>query len=87
MHSIVESMLDEVCEEMRDMKESKLGSWQNAVTVVDGTWQTRSWHSKNVTFIIRNYLNGAGLSSYRGSRHFAAVTFTCLRAHGLGEMN
>ena len=44
MHSIVESMIDEVCEaakqEMRDMKESELGSWQNAVTVADGTWKT-----------------------------------------------
>ena len=63
MHSIVESMLDEVCEaakqEMRDMKESELGSWQNAVTVADGTWQTRGWHSKNATFTIRNYLTGA----------------------------
>ena len=63
MHSIVESMLDEVCEaakqEMRDMKESELGSWQNAVTVADGTWQTRGWHSKNATFTIRYYLTGA----------------------------
>ena len=50
VHSIVESMLDEICEaakqEMRDMKESKLGSWQNAVTVADGTWQTRVADSK-----------------------------------------
>ena len=30
-----------------------------AVTVADGTWQTRGWHSKNATFTIRNYLNGA----------------------------
>ena len=63
MHSIVESMLDEVCEaakqEMRDIKANELGSWQNAVTVADGTWQTRGWHSKNATFTIRNYLNGA----------------------------
>ena len=63
MHSIVESMLDEVCEvakqEMRDVKESQLGSWKNAVTVADCTWQTRGWHSKNATFTIRNYLTGA----------------------------
>ena len=65
MHSIVESMLDEVCEaakqEMRDMKESELGSWKSAVTVADGTWQTRGWYSKNATFTIRNYLTGAFL--------------------------
>ena len=39
-------MLDEVCEaakqEMRDVKESQLGSWKNAVTVADCTWQTLS---------------------------------------------
>ena len=40
------------------MKENELGSWQNAITVADGTWQTRGWHSKNGTFTIRNYLNG-----------------------------
>ena len=61
MHSIVESMLDEVCEaakqEMRDVKESQLGWWKNAVTVADCTWQTRGWHSKN--FTIRNYLTSA----------------------------
>ena len=63
MHYIVESMLDEVCEaakqEMRDVKESQLGSWKNAVMVADCTWQTRGWHSKNATFTIRNYLTGA----------------------------
>ena len=63
MHSIVESMLDEVCEaakqEMRDMKEGEFGSGPNAVTVADGTWQTRGWHSKNATFTIRNYLTSA----------------------------
>ena len=63
MHSIVESMPDEVCEaakqEMRDKKENELGSWQNAITVADGTWLTRGWHSKNATFTIINYLNGA----------------------------
>ena len=36
-----------------------LGSWKRAVTTADGTWQTRGWHSKNATFTIRNYFNGA----------------------------
>ena len=31
------------------------------VTVADGMWQTHGWHSKNATFTIRNYLNGAFL--------------------------
>ena len=37
----------------------ELGSWKRAVTTADGTWQTRGWHSKNATFSIRNYWNGA----------------------------
>ena len=63
MYPIVKSMLDKVCEvakqEMKDKKEDELGSWKKAVTVADGTWQTRGWHSKNATFTVRNYLNGA----------------------------
>ena len=63
MYPIVKAMLDDICEtakqEMKDKKEDELGSWQRAVTVADGTWQTRGWHSKNATFTIRNYLNGA----------------------------
>ena len=63
MYPIVQSMLDEMCEtakqQMKDKKEHELGSWKRAVTVADGTWQTRGWHSKNATFTIRNYLNGA----------------------------
>ena len=62
MHATVESMFVEIREaakqEMRDMKENELGSWQNFITVADGTWQTRGWHSKNATLTIRNYLNG-----------------------------
>ena len=63
MHPIVKSMLDDVCEttkqEMKDKEEDELGSWKRAVTVADGTWKTRGWHSKNATFTIRNYQNGA----------------------------
>ena len=51
MHPIVKSM--------KDKKEDELGSWKRAVTVADGTWQTRGWYSKNATFTIRNYQNGA----------------------------
>ena len=63
MYPKVKSILDEVCEaakqEMKGENEDELGSWKRAVTVADGTWQTRGWHSKNATFTIRNYLNGA----------------------------
>ena len=63
MYPKVKSILDEVCEaakqEMKGKNEDELGSWKRAVTVADGTWQTRGWHSKNATFTIRNYLNGA----------------------------
>ena len=77
MHYIVESMLDEVCEaakqEMRDVKESELGLWQNAVTVADSTWQTRGWHSKNATFTIRNYLTGALLYYHHLCQKYGTV--------------
>ena len=63
MYPVVKEMLDEVCEiakqEMKGKKEDELGSWKRAVTTADETWQTRGWHSKNATFSIRNYLNGA----------------------------
>ena len=63
MYPIVKSILDDICEaakqHMKDKKDDELGSWKRAVTVADGTWQTRGWHSKNATFTIRNYLNGA----------------------------
>ena len=62
-HPIVTSMVDEVCEEakkqMKAMPDGELGSWKRAVTCADGTWQTRGWHSKNATFSISNYFNGA----------------------------
>ena len=56
-------MVDEVCEiakqEMKDMGDDKLVSWTRAVTAADGVWHTRGWHSKNATFSICNYFNGA----------------------------
>ena len=56
-------MVDDLCEvakrEMKEKNYGDLGSWKRAVTTADGTWQTRGWHSKNGTFTIRNYLNGA----------------------------
>ena len=60
MHPVVKSMVDDLCEvEMKEKNDGDLGSWKRAVTTADGTWQTRGWHSKNATFTIRNYLNGA----------------------------
>ena len=32
---------------MKDKKDDELGSWKRAVTVADGTWQTRGWHREN----------------------------------------
>ena len=63
MYPVVKSVLDDICEiakqEMKDKNYDELGSWKHAVTVADGTWQTRGWHSKNARFTTRNYLNGA----------------------------
>ena len=63
MYQIVMGMVDRMCEEakceMRHMDQSELGSWSRAVTSADNTWMTRGHHSKNATFSIRNYYNGA----------------------------
>ena len=63
MYPIEKSILDEICkgtkQEMKDKNDDELGSWKCAITVADGTWQTRGRHSKNATFTIRNYLNGS----------------------------
>ena len=63
LHPIVKKMLDEMCEEakqeMKKLDDKTLGSWKRAVTSADGTWMTRGYFSKNGTFSIRNYLNGA----------------------------
>lgn len=63
MYPIVKGMVDDMCEEakneMKAMDQSLLGSWSRAVTTADGTWLTRGFHSKNATFSIRNYFNGA----------------------------
>ena len=52
-------MLCVVKQDMQDMDQSELGSWNRAITSADGTWITRGFHSKNATFSIRNYMNGA----------------------------
>ena len=53
---VVKEMVDEICQDdMRNMDQSELGSWSRAVTSTDGMWMTRGFHSKNVTFSIRNY--------------------------------
>lgn len=59
---ITKDMLDGMCTEAKnDMKKNKaeLGSWSKAVTCADGVWQTRGFHSKNGTFSVPNYMNGA----------------------------
>ena len=63
MYPVVKMMVDQMCDEakleMKSMDQSELGSWSRAVTSADGTWMTRGYHSKNATFSIRNYYNGA----------------------------
>ena len=65
MYPFVKDVLDRMCEtaktDMKAKNDHQLGSWKRAVTTADGTWQTRGWHSKNATFSIKNYLNGAML--------------------------
>ena len=56
-------MVDKMCSDAKDdmqrMDQNELGSWSRAVTSADGTWMTRGFHSKNATFSIRSYYNGA----------------------------
>ncbi len=63
LYPTVKQMVDEMCEEakedMKSLDPLELGSWQRAVTSADGAWQTRGFHSKNATFSICNYCNGA----------------------------
>ena len=63
MYPVVKEMVDKMCDDakddMRRMDQNELGSWNRAVTSADGTWMTRGFHSKNATFSIRNYYNGA----------------------------
>ena len=59
----ITAMLDEVCElgkdEMKSVKDDRLGSWKRAVTTSDGCWHIRGFFSQNATFVIRNWLSGA----------------------------
>ena len=41
------------------MDQDRLGSWSCAITSADGMWMTYGHHSKNASFSIRNYQNGA----------------------------
>ena len=63
MYPHVKSMVDEQCELAKEQMKLKpvaeLGSFKNAVTIADGAWMTRGFHSQNFTFQIRNYVNGA----------------------------
>ena len=56
---MVDKMYEVAKQEMKKKSDGALGSWKRAVTTADGTWQTRGWHSKNATFTLRNYFNGA----------------------------
>ena len=63
LYPVVKLMVDRMCEvakgDMRHMDQGELGSWSHAFTSADGTWMTRGFHSRNATFSIRNYYNGA----------------------------
>ena len=63
MYPVVKEMVDKMCEDakddMRHMDQNELGSWSHAVTSADGTWMTRGRFTKNATFSIHNYFNGA----------------------------
>ena len=62
MYPVVKLIVDKMCEDAKDDTRSmdqSLGSWSCAVTTADGMWMTSGVYSKNATFSIRNYFNGA----------------------------
>ena len=44
---------------MKDAPSDSIGSWKKAVTVADGAWMTRGYHSQNFTFHVRDYTRGS----------------------------
>ena len=68
-------LLSEQCEiaksGMKALDPDTIGSFVKAVTVADGCWMTRGFHSQNFTFHVRNYINRSMLFfkhlSQRGS--------------------
>ena len=58
----VQKMLDNMCsralEEMKRQPAHEIGSAGRAVTTSDGAWMTRGAHSKNFSFVIRDFMTG-----------------------------
>ena len=63
LYDPVQKILDEQCElakqKMKDAPSDSIGSWKKAVTVADGAWMTRGYHSQNFTFHVRDYTRGS----------------------------
>ena len=59
LHPVVNEMCEDAKNDMKCISNEKLGSWKQAVTSADGVWHTRGYHSKNGSFTVRNYINGA----------------------------
>ena len=65
LYAPVKTLLDSQCElgkrEMQSAPTDQIGSWNRAVTVGDGVWQTRCHHSQNFTFHIRDHVRNSVL--------------------------
>ena len=65
LYAPVKTLLDSQCElgkrEMQSAPTDQIGSWNRAVTVGDGVWQTRGHHSQNITFHIRDHVRNSVL--------------------------
>ena len=65
LYAPVKTLLDSQCElgkrEMQSAPTDQIGSWNRAVTVGDGVWQTRGHHSQNFTFHIRDHVRNSVL--------------------------
>lgn len=58
IHDILSEMYNAAKEQVKNIDNSNLGSWQRAVVTSDGVWHTCGHFSKNGSFIIKNYLTG-----------------------------
>lgn len=65
LYDPVKEMLDAQCElgkkKMKEEPPEKMGSWHRAVTVADGAWMTRGYHSQNFTFHVRDNIRNSVL--------------------------
>ncbi|CAG0900456.1 unnamed protein product [Darwinula stevensoni] len=84
MYHPVQTMVDKMCSrtiyEMLKKDPGEVGCISRAITTSDGAWLTRGSHSKNSSFIIRDFLTGGYLSA---EGYAASEGFRYLKTRGV----